>query len=101
MKIISTVSSGTTESSDIRITIAPNSEDEIKVNLSSVVIEQFGEQIRDLIKSTVLELGVTSALVTAKDRGALDCTIKARVQTALVRATGDDRLLDWRFNDEA
>ncbi|MGB3367591.1 MAG: citrate lyase acyl carrier protein [Acidaminobacteraceae bacterium] len=101
MKIMNTVSSGTTESSDIRITIAPNILEEIKVNLSSVVIEQFGDQIKDLIISSVKELGITSAVITAKDRGALDCTIKARVQTAVVRSIGNDELLDWRTNDEA
>ena len=46
--------------------------------------------IKSLINETLQELGVDNAVVTAKDKGALDCTIRARVTAAAVRATGKD-----------
>ena len=51
---------------------------------------QFGEQIKNVIKETVGELGVTDARIEAIDKGALDCTIRARTTAAVVRATGVD-----------
>ena len=51
---------------------------------------QFGGQIRKVIKETLENLGVKKAHVKATDKGALDCTIRARVTAAAVRATGKD-----------
>ena len=42
------------------------------------------------IDETLTGLGVTDAVVDATDKGALDCTIRARVTAAAVRATGKD-----------
>lgn len=84
MKIKKTAICGTLESSDIMITVMPA--EEIKVELNSSVEKQFGEEIRQLITKTVSDMGVTGALVQAQDKGALNCTIKARVKTALCRA---------------
>ena len=39
---------------------------------------------------TLKELGINKANVKATDKGALDCTIKARVTAAAVRSTGVD-----------
>ena len=38
------------------------------------------------MRRTLTELGVTSARVEAVDHGALDCTIRARITTAVRRA---------------
>ena len=43
-----------------------------------------------MITETLEGLGVTRAEVKATDKGALDCTIRARVTAAAVRATGKD-----------
>ncbi len=88
MKIKNTAMAGTLESSDISITIEPN-ENGLIINLKSSVEKQFGKQIRKVIEETLNELGVENALVTANDKGALDCVIKSRVQTAIMRATGE------------
>ncbi|MFI3227557.1 MAG: citrate lyase acyl carrier protein [Clostridia bacterium] len=77
---------GTLESSDIMITILAQDEKDITVELSSSVEKQFGDDIRQLIKQTVSDLGVDGVFVKAVDKGALDCTIKARVKTAIFRA---------------
>ena len=77
---------GTLESGDIMISIGPG--EGLEVELQSSVEAQFGRQIRELIKDTLEGLGVKDARVKAIDKGALDCTIKARVTAAAVRATG-------------
>ncbi len=62
----------------------------LKVELQSSVEAQFGRQIKALIVETLEGLGIKDAHVDAIDKGALDCTIKARVTAAAVRATGVD-----------
>ncbi len=79
---------GTMESSDITIIIEPNDMNEIEIILKSSVEKQFGNQIKRVINETLKDLGVKSALVRAIDKGALDCVIKARTQTAAHRAGG-------------
>jgi len=79
---------GTLESSDIMITIAPG-EDGISIDLTSTVEKQFGRQIRSEIEGALREIGVTGAKVTAVDKGALDCAIRARVRAAAYRAAGE------------
>ena len=79
---------GTLESGDILIQIAPSETGTLQVDLESSVAFQFGEQIKKVITET--DLGVDNALVKATDKGALDCTIRARVTAAAVRATGKD-----------
>ena len=81
---------GTLESGDILIQISPSESTGLTIDLDSTVSFQFGEQIKSLINETLQELGVDNAVVTAKDKGALDCTIRARVTAAAVRATGKD-----------
>ena len=79
---------GTLESGDIMIQIAPG--DGLQVELQSSVAAQFGRQIKALITETLNGLGIDNAYVKATDKGALDCTIRARVTAAAVRATGKD-----------
>ncbi|MEH7547816.1 MULTISPECIES: citrate lyase acyl carrier protein [Bacillaceae] len=81
---------GTCESSDITIHIEKNDGRGIELELRSTVENQFGKQIKKVILETLQELGVEDALVVAKDKGALDCTIRARVRTAVSRATHHD-----------
>ncbi len=86
---------GTLESSDISISIEKNDNKGIEIQLKSTVENQFGEQIRKVILEKLQELGITDALVRANDKGALDCTIQARV-TAAVKRASDDELQPWR-----
>ena len=79
---------GTLESGDIMVQIAPG--DGFQVELQSSVAAQFGRQIKALITETLTGLGIDNAYVKATDKGALDCTIRARVTAAAVRATGKD-----------
>ena len=61
----------------------------------SVVIRQFGPQIRKVIFETLERLEVTDARVTVVDKGALDCTLKARVECAVFRSGGVTENLPW------
>lgn len=86
MKILDTAVAGTMESSDIMITLSPRSAPGFEIELDSTVVKQFGRQIRKEIEDTLAEMGVEAAMVKAVDKGALDCTIRARVRTAVCRA---------------
>jgi citrate lyase subunit gamma (acyl carrier protein) len=94
MKVIKAGVAGTLESSDISVSIEPNSNKGLEIKLKSSVEKQFGEQIYKVIKNTLLELDIEDALVTANDKGALDCVIKSRVQTAAYRAA-DSKDYRW------
>ncbi|HCQ91425.1 MULTISPECIES: citrate lyase acyl carrier protein [unclassified Clostridium] len=86
MEIKKIAKAGTLESNDIYIMVMPNDEGGIELDLESIVIKQFGDEIRKAILDTLNDLGVEKAIVKAQDKGALDYTIKARVETAVKRA---------------
>lgn len=75
---------GTLESNDIFIMLTP-SENEIVIELESVVEKQFGNHIKKVIEEKLKEMGITSVLVKAQDKGALDYTIRARIEGAVKR----------------
>ena len=82
MKLITTGNAGTMESNDIMITVEPSDAGGVQVELTSSVYQQ----IIAVIRETAADYGVENALITAVDKGALDCTVRARVATALTRA---------------
>ena len=75
---------GTLESNDIYILLTP-SNNGIEIELESSVEKQFGDQISAVIEKSLKELGITSVKVNAQDKGALDYTIKARIEGAVKR----------------
>ncbi|MGL5962949.1 MAG: citrate lyase acyl carrier protein [Fusobacteriaceae bacterium] len=75
---------GTLESNDIFIILTPGNNG-IVIELESSVEKQFGKQIEKVIREKLIEMGITSINVNAKDRGALDYTIRARVEGAVKR----------------
>ena len=79
---------GTLESSDVYVELAPRDEG-IELELESAVLAQFGDEIRAAVLETLSEQGVDSAWVRLVDKGALDCVIRARVETAARRAKGE------------
>ncbi len=94
MEIKKAAVAGTLESSDCMVTVEPG-EGEITLDLDSAVIRQYGKQIRKVIGETLKRLDVTSAKVTVVDKGALDCTIKARVECAVYRSADVRDGLPW------
>ena len=83
--------SGTLESCDIMIMLSPASEGEgIAISLDSPTKKQYGARIREVIAETLARAEVKDATVYANDRGALDCTIAARMETAIRRAKSEE-----------
>lgn len=87
MDIIKKASAGTLESSDVYVEIEPGQG--IQLELESVVEQQFGDSIRALVQEVLAEYGVKNARLHIADRGALDCVIRARVETAVARGKGE------------
>ena len=85
MQLIKTAVAGTMESGDIMVTIEPRDSGGVTLELSRSVMQQFGRQIEEMIRKTLAELGVEHAAVHAVDKGALDCTVRARVSAAAFR----------------
>ena len=87
MEIVKIASAGTMESSDAYVEIEPA--ETLDIKLESVVYEQFGDEIRKVAKEVLEENGIQAASVRIVDRGALECVIRARVETAIVRGKGE------------
>lgn len=87
-QIIRSATAGTLESSDVFVTLEPNDAG-LEIEIDSVVLKQFGGEIRRAVEETLKDLQVDCAKVSIVDRGALDCVIRARVETAVLRGKGD------------
>ena len=87
MEILKPAMAGTLESSDAQVMVEPG-EDGIELTLESSVMNQYGRQIKATVLETLERLGVENARVAVVDKGALDCTIKARVECAVFRSCG-------------
>lgn len=86
MKITKIAKAGTLESNDILIMVLPNDSGKVELELESIVMQQFGDVIREVILHKVKEMGIDSITIKAEDKGALDYTIGARLETAIKRA---------------
>lgn len=84
MRITANAIAGTLESNDVLVRVSPA--EGLKVDIESIVLPQFGKQIRRAVLETAQALQVEDADITLQDKGAIECTIKARVETALLRA---------------
>ena len=87
MEIRKSATAGTMESSDVYVQIEPAQGMEIQ--LESVVYNQFGDAIREVVAEVLREQSVENAAVRIVDRGALECVIRARVETAVLRGKGE------------
>lgn len=82
---------GTLESCDIMIALAPAEPGTgIDISLDSPAKKQYGRRIREVLEETLAAAGLTDVTVHANDRGALDCTIRARLEAAIARARAAD-----------
>ena len=90
MEIIRCASAGTMESSDAYVEIEPY-EKGIKFSLESVVSKQFGDEISSAVMDVLSQNGVANAEIRVIDRGALECVIRARVETAVLRAGEENK----------
>lgn len=80
---------GTFESSDILVLVEPAEKGTgRRIDLESIVMLQYGEDIRTEINKVLDNYKVEDIHMVAKDKGALNATIAARVETAIRRAAG-------------
>jgi citrate lyase subunit gamma (acyl carrier protein) len=94
MDIKKSAVAGTLESSDAQVTIEPG-KNGIELTIKSSVINQFGNAIKATIMETLERLEITEAKITVVDMGALDCTLKARVEGAAYRSNGIVENIPW------
>ena len=86
MVIEKSAMAGTLESSDAQVTVEPA--EGLSLSIECSVLNQYGRQIRTTVLETLERLDVKDARVTIVDKGALDCTLKARVECAVFRSCG-------------
>ena len=82
MEIKKVAIAGTMESSDAQVTVEPKL-GQLDITIESSVMNQYGRQIKATVEETLEKLQVTEGIVTVVDKGALECTIKARVACAI------------------
>ncbi|MEH8586943.1 citrate lyase acyl carrier protein, partial [Klebsiella pneumoniae] len=69
---------GTLESSDVMVRIGPAAQPGIQLEIDSIVKQQFGAAIEQVVRETLAQLGVKQANVVVDDKGALECVLRAR-----------------------
>jgi citrate lyase subunit gamma (acyl carrier protein) len=79
--MINMIKTGTLESSDCMIELKASAKREIEIE--SIVFEQFGDQIYEVLSTTLDEYKINGIHLRCIDKGALDYTIKARLKAAL------------------
>lgn len=94
MEIKKPAMAGTLESSDCQV-VVEEGEGKIELTLESAVMNQFGNQIRKVTYETLGRLGVDNVKITIIDKGALDCTLKARIEGAVYRSVSQTDHLPW------
>ena len=99
MEIKKAATAGTLESSDCMVTVEPG-EGKVDFSLESSVINQYGNQLRKVALETLKNLDIDNVRITivdkgALDKGALDCTLKARIEGAVFRSVDQYENLPW------
>ncbi len=88
MDIVRKAVAGTLESSDVLVEIGPG-EGGVLLEVQSAVEDQFGDAIRETVLDVLARFGVGNARVALRDRGALDWTLRARIETAVLRGAAE------------
>jgi citrate lyase subunit gamma (acyl carrier protein) len=97
MELKKQATAGSLESSDVQITLMPNSGNGIEIEIQSIVYAIFGKSIRQTIERVLASFEVTDALVQVNDKGALDHVIQSRMQAAICRSA--EIRYDWGKED--
>lgn len=87
-KIKKIASAGTVESSDCLVTVGPS--DHLALEYKGANSAVFQKRTEALLWEVLKKYGIDGADITIQDQGALEITMRARLETALERAlTGD------------
>ena len=82
--LLHTASAGTLESSDCLVTVSPSEKLDLEYKGANSTV--FAERTLCLVESVAKEYGIKGATISIQDQGALEITIRARLETALERA---------------
>ena len=94
MEIKETASAGTIDKCDCLVTVSKG-EGDIKINLSSKVLYQYGDSIRNTILQTLKKLDVNDVTVDIEDMGAFEYVIVARLEAAIYRSQKQMDQIPW------
>ena len=94
MEIKETASAGTIDKCDCLVTVSKG-EGDIKINLSSKVLYQYGDSIRNTILQTLKKLDVNDVTVDVEDMGAFEYVIVARLEAAIYRSQKQIDQIPW------
>ncbi|MFA0887964.1 MAG: citrate lyase acyl carrier protein [Synergistales bacterium] len=85
--VVRMAQAGTLESADCLVTVVPA--EEFGLDYRGGNRKLFGERTRKLVLETLDRHGFSGVQVTIRDQGALELVIRARLETALKRATAE------------
>ena len=94
MEIKETASAGTIDKCDCLVTVSKG-EGDIKINLSSKVLYQYGDSIRNTILQTLKKLHINDVTVDIEDMGAFEYVIVARLEAAIYRSQKQMNQIPW------
>lgn len=94
MEINEKASAGTTDKNDCLITVSKG-EGEVKINLSSKVLYEYGESIKNLIHKTLSRLSIDNVTVDIEDMGAFEYVIVARLEAVVYRSIKQTDYIPW------
>ena len=94
MEIKETASAGTIDKCDCLVTVSKGDGD-IKINLSSKVLYQYGDSIRNIILQTLKKLHINDVTVDIEDMGAFEYVIVARLEAAIYRSQKQMNQIPW------
>ena len=85
MAELKTAMAGSLESNDALIVLREYKTEEPVIVVQSIVERQFGRQIRESVAEVLKQFNMRGVHVSVQDKGAYDCTIRARVEGAILR----------------
>lgn len=94
MEIKETASAGTIDKCDCLVTVSKG-EGDIKINLSSKVLYQYGDSIKNTILQTLKKLNINDVIVDVEDMGAFEYVIVARLEAAIYRSQKQMDQIPW------
>ena len=94
MEIKETASAGTIDKCDCLVTVSKG-EGDIKINLSSKVLYQYGDSIKNTILQTLKKLHINDVTVDVEDMGAFEYVIVARLEAAIYRSQKQMDQIPW------
>ena len=82
---------GSLESCDALVMASISSDREgLEIEIDGPSLTAFGDSMKEAAAETLEYLGITGCFLRVQDRGALDCTLRARIETAARRALAAD-----------